>query len=112
METMERIATPGRDPFTNTADAGAYVPRTATESALVHLEMALNDGARVVCLQGPTGSGKTLLLRVLEERLEGEFASLRVPYSKLEPDEFCRWALDALGEESVGDPARALAARI
>jgi type II secretory pathway predicted ATPase ExeA len=108
----ERAATPERDPFANTADADAYVPRIATESALVNLEMALHDGARVVCLEGPPGSGKTLLLRVLEERLAGEFAVLRVPYSKLDADELCRWALDALSQEPAGDPARVLAARI
>lgn len=101
-----------RDPFANTADAAAYVPRTATEYALVSLEMALRDGARAVCLIGPTGSGKSLLLRVLEERLAGDFASLRVPYSKLDPDEFCCWALDALGERPGESPERALAARI
>lgn len=109
---MERIATIDRDPFANTADADAYVPRTATESALVGLEMALRDGARVVCLGGPSGSGKTLLLRVLEERLAADFSSLRVPYSKLDSDEFCHWGLAALGEAPSADPERALAARI
>ena len=109
---MERMATTERDPFANTADADAYVPRTATESVLVNLELALRDGARAVCLGGPPGSGKTLLLRVLEERLAGDFASVRVPYPKLDPDEFCRWGLDALGEAAAEDPERALAARI
>jgi type II secretory pathway predicted ATPase ExeA len=102
----------GRDPFTNTADVDAYVPRTATESVLVNLEMALRDGARVVWLTGPAGAGKTLLLRVLEERVAGDFAVLRVPYSKLDADEFFRWALDALGEPRAADAERALAARL
>ena len=101
-----------RDPFANTADADAYVPRTATEYTLVSLEMALHDGARVLCLTGPAGSGKSLILRVLEERIAEDFASLRVPYSKLDPDEFCRWGLDALGEQPVDGPDRALTARI
>jgi type II secretory pathway predicted ATPase ExeA len=109
---MERMATFGRDPFANTADTDAYVPRTATEFVLVELETALRDGARVLWLAGPAGSGKTLLLRVLEERLAGDFSSLRVPYSKLDPDEFCQWALDALNQEPAADGERALAARI
>lgn len=112
METTERIASFDRDPFSNTADADAYVPRTATESVLLDLELALRDGARVVCLEGPAGSGKTLLLRVLEERVAEDFSSLRVPYSKLDADEFCRWGLDALGEAPAADPECALAARI
>jgi type II secretory pathway predicted ATPase ExeA len=99
-----------RDPFSNTADA--YIARTATESALQGLEMALRGGARVVCLDGPAGSGKTLLLRVLEGRLAGDFSSLRVPYPKLDPDEFCRWGLAALGEPASADPEQALAERI
>ena len=100
-----------RDPFSNTANADAYIPRTATESVLVGLEMALHDGARVVCLDGPAGSGKTLLLRVLERRLVGDFATLRVPYPNLDPDEFFSWALASLRERGI-DAERALAERI
>ena len=103
---------PDRDPFANTADADAYVPRTATESVLVDLEMALRDGARWICLDGPAGSGKTLLLRVLEERIAADFSLLRVPYAKLDPDEFCCWGLESLGEELAADPECALAVRI
>jgi type II secretory pathway predicted ATPase ExeA len=109
---MDWTLTPERDPFANTADVDAYVPRTATESVLVNLEMELRDGARVVWLTGPAGSGKTLLMRVLEERVAGDFAALRVPYSKLDADELCRWALDALGEPPAADAEHALAARI
>jgi type II secretory pathway predicted ATPase ExeA len=109
---MERMVNLAPDPFANTADADAYVPRTGTELVLVELETALRDGAPVVWLSGPAGSGKTMLLRVLEGRLAGDFASLRVPYSKLDPDEFCRWALEALREEPLADSEYALAARI
>lgn len=103
----------GPDPFSNTADPGAYVPRTATEGVLVRLEMALREGARVICLRGPAGSGKTLLLRVLEERIEGDFESIRIPFPSLDPDEFCEWALAELNELERGpDPEQALAARV
>jgi len=106
------MTTVERDPFSDTTDPAAYVPRIATESALVQLEMALRDGARVVCLNGPAGSGKTMLLNVLEQRVAGEFRSLRVPYPKLDPDDFCQWGLAALCGSAAGDPERALAARI
>ena len=108
---MQSMSFADRDPFPNTTDAAGYVPRTATESVLVGLEMALRDGARVVCLEGPAGAGKTLLVRVLEERLAGDFAALRVPYPNLAPDEFFQWALASLRESSP-DPERALAERI
>jgi type II secretory pathway predicted ATPase ExeA len=100
------------DPFSDTNDPAAYVPRIATESALVEMEMALRDGARVVCLEGPPGSGKSMLLNVLEERFTGDFRALRVPYPKLDPDEFCHWGLAALRGTPVDDPERALAQRI
>jgi type II secretory pathway predicted ATPase ExeA len=100
------------DPFSDTTDPAAYVPRIATESALVEMEMALRDGARVICLEGPPGSGKSILLNVLEERFTGDFRALRVPYPKLEPDEFCHWGLAALHGTPADDPERALAERI
>lgn len=109
---MERMASPDRDPFSNTADPASYVPRTATEAVLVQLEMALRDGAPVVSLGGPDGAGKTLLLRVLVERLAGDFQPVLVPYPKLPPEEFCQWGLLALNEPSSADPERALSARI
>ena len=109
---MERMAIVERDPFSDTTDPAAYVPRIATESALVQLEMALREGARVVCLEGPVGSGKSLLLNVLEERVADEFRALRVPYPKLEPEEFCHWGLAALHGSPGDDPERALADRI
>jgi type II secretory pathway predicted ATPase ExeA len=103
----------GPDPFANTADPAAYVPRTATEGVLVRLEMALREGVRVICLHGPAGAGKTLLLRVLEERIEDDFESIRVPFPTLDPDDFCEWALAELNEiDRAPDPEQALAARI
>ena len=109
---VDRIANSERDPFSDTTDPAAYVPRIATESALVELEMALRDGARVVCLEGPAGSGKSMLLNVLEERVAADFRTLRVPYPKLDPEEFCHWGLAALRGSPTEDPERALAERI
>ena len=109
---MDRLPIAERDPFSDSTDPATYVPRIATESALVELEMALRDGSRVICLVGPAGSGKTILLNVLEERLAGDFRALRVPYPKLDPDEFCHWGLAALRGSHAEDPESALAQRI
>ena len=109
---MKRMMTVEPDPFSDTTSPTAYVPRIATESALVQMEMALRDGARVVCLEGPPGCGKSILVNVLEERFSGDFRALRVPYPKLDPDEFCHWGLAALSGSPVDDPERALAERI
>lgn len=109
---MDRVPPVERDPFSDTSDPAAYVPRIATEAVLVELEMALRDGVRVLCLEGPPGSGKSILLNVLGERFTGEFRALRIPYPKLEPDEFCHWGLAALDAAPAEDPERALAERI
>ena len=100
------------DPFSDTTDPSAYVPRIGTEAALVEMEMALREGARLVCLEAPPGAGKSILLNVLEERFTGDFRALRVPYPKLDPDEFCHWGLATLGGAPVDDPERALARHI
>lgn len=102
----------GSDPFPPTADPAAYVPRTATESVLVQLEMAVDDGARVMLLEGAPGSGRTLLLHVLAGRLDGRLMPLHVPYAKFTPRELCQWLLAALGEPCPEHPELALRARI
>ena len=101
-----------RDPFASTANPASYVPRTATEGALVRLEMALREDRPCVSLSGPDGAGKTLLLHILAHRLDGDFHSLYIPYPKLSPDGFCQWTLAALGAPRALHPEEALHGRI
>jgi type II secretory pathway predicted ATPase ExeA len=101
-----------RDPFSSTADPDSYVPRTATEAVLVRLEMALRAGAPAVVLGGPAGSGKTLLLRVLTERLDGDFQVVYAPYPKLAADEFFHWGMVALNQPPGDDPETTFRERI
>jgi type II secretory pathway predicted ATPase ExeA len=56
-------------PFAASPDSAAYYPATTHEQALDRLTRGLHDGAGVVLLTGPAGSGKTLLAQVLLERL-------------------------------------------
>ena len=88
----------GRDPFGGTTDAAAYVPRAACERVLERLIEALRGGARRIALTGPTGIGKTQLLRVLAQRLEQEAQTLILPYAAVEFDDLCHWSLGLLGE--------------
>lgn len=100
-----------RDPFVLTANPADYVPREATERALFELEAALGGGGRrPVLLSGPAGLGKTLLLRVLEERLQGRHAVVYVPHAALAPEEFAAWLLGLAGETAASDPWQALRA--
>jgi type II secretory pathway predicted ATPase ExeA len=92
------------DPFGVTCDPRAYVARPATEAALVTLAGALALGRRVCTLSGPPGLGKTLLLRVLEERLAGEADCIALPYAALGVDDLARWVLGLLGHDPVASP--------
>ncbi len=98
------------DPFGSTTDPAAYLPRPACEAALAQLIGALRTGARKLALTGPTGMGKTQLLRVLAVRLRAEAETLILPYAGLEFDDLCQWALGLLGEPegSIVPPGQAL----
>ena len=85
------------DAFGPTADPSAYVPRLALESVLAELVELTGRMPACAVLIGEPGLGKTLLLRVLAERLEGAFESLYVPFPRLDPAEFWAWAAAALG---------------
>lgn len=85
------------------ANPAAYVPRKASEAALAELEARVLESTRPVALTGPAGLGKTLLLRVLAERLRGRAVIAHVPYSSLPLADLCRWALEALGVPTRGD---------
>jgi len=98
------------DPFAPIADPAAYIPREATEKALAQLEHGFRHGRPVQVLSGPPGAGKTLLVRVLAERLAGDFRTLYLPYASLGFAELCGWILGLLGEAVGHFPDRELLA--
>jgi type II secretory pathway predicted ATPase ExeA len=99
------------DPFGATADPSRYVPREATERALVELERALLDQESPALLVGLPGIGKTLLLRLLRRRLEARLEVIHLPYAALPPAALANWALNEMKVPSSWDPVGALAIR-
>jgi hypothetical protein len=83
--------------FALAPDPAAYVPRLALESALAELTEGIGKTPSCAALTGEAGLGKTLLLQVLRERLEGSFECLYVPYARLDAAELWRWLAAALG---------------
>ena len=85
------------DAFGFTADPSAYFPRLALESALAELVAALEETPPCAALIGEPGLGKTLLLHVLEQRLEGAFECVYVPFPRLDAVELWAWIAGAIG---------------
>lgn len=98
---------PAPVPFGETSNPADYVPREATEEALLAVERAIRAG-RCAALTTPPGLGKSLLLRLMERRLTPEFQCLFLAYGALSISELCAWALGLMGEPAGEDPPAAL----
>lgn len=92
------------DPFGETSNPAEYVPREASEEALLAVERAVRAG-RTAALTAPPGLGKSLLLRLLAKRL-APGRCIFLPYAALTLEELCAWSLGLLGE-AVSDDSRA-----
>ena len=97
--------------FPAAPDPAAYVPRLAAEAALAELGEVIGKTPACAALSGEAGLGKTLLLKVLRERMLGAFECLYVPFPRLSPDELWRWAAVALGLGSGDDDRGAVLGR-
>ena len=73
------------------------------ECARNKVEEALRCGPDPILVSGPTGHGKTLLLRSLRTNAPSGFVPLLVPFSNVEPQEIARWIV-APTLSSIGDP--------
>ncbi len=96
------------DPFASTPDPALYVPRRASETVISTLISLLRVGSIQLALQGPAGIGKTLVLRLVAARLEGELRTLYLPHPTLPMDEIAAFILGLLDEPAGGCPEEAL----
>lgn len=87
---------PALDPLGTSADPRRYVPIPSSERALARLRA--NARKSPLLLRGPSGAGKTLLLRVLADReLHAGIDVVFSPFLHLAPDDIARWLLHLLG---------------
>lgn len=100
---MSHASVGASDPFPLTMDPSTYVPSPARERTLAQLDAALEAGV-VPCLEGPTGIGKTLLLRVFARRIAARYTPLYLPFPLLPAREICALALGLLGRRAAVPP--------
>ena len=82
---------PADDPFPASPQLASYVPLPSREQVAAYVSAKLTEAPGVVELSGPSGVGKSLLMRVLAERLRERFAAIHVPIPTLTPDELATW---------------------
>jgi hypothetical protein len=90
-------------------DPAHWLTTVGLESARLELEEALRAGPDPIVVSGPTGHGKTLLLRSLRTRPPRGFVPMFVPFSNVEPDELAGWILETANRHLGRDPAADLA---
>ena len=109
--------------FSELSDPAHYVPREETERVLGELLRRVARPAEATALVAPPGLGKTLLLRLLAERLRNKLQCVYLPYGAIGVRELSAWILgelrrtgklpkgwDASRSGVVGDPAAELRA--
>src|SRR3990167_6384022 len=72
-------------PFTLTPNTGFYCNLPGHQSALNVLLVGLRSGEGFLKITGEVGSGKTLLCRLLMEKLEENFVTAYIPNPDLSP---------------------------
>lgn len=96
--------------FSPVPDRSAYVARSATEAALAALVRELERGTRAAVLEGPAGIGKSLLLRLLPDRLGPGYELLHVVTGALPLPDLLALALGGRTGRGAQSPSRLLSA--
>lgn len=106
--TPGSTATYGRaDAFGETSNPQAYVPRESMDLALAKLEACAGQGVIGSVVAQP-GLGKTMLLRLLSQRLTPKLECVFLPYAALDLQGLCAWTIGLLGEAPSEEPEHGL----
>jgi type II secretory pathway predicted ATPase ExeA len=101
---------PPNDPFADHPNPAYYVARDASDGAFADLLECVGRPDLPAALLAPPGLGKTLLLRMLANRLPPALRGVYVPNPVLSPAELCAWTLGCLGSPPWPDPISVLGA--
>jgi len=95
--------------FVTTTSPRRYVPRAATEAALVWLERRIyGEAAAATLVTGAPGMGKSMLLRVFAQRMRDRFRSVAIPGLDTDAATLCTMLLDLLKVPPGADPEQTL----
>jgi type II secretory pathway predicted ATPase ExeA len=103
------IHSPHLNLFVASDDTRRYRARPATEEALAQLEQSiLVDRAETTLLVGPPGIGKSMLLRVLVQRLRRTLRTVTLGAGDIDAPTLCAFVLAQLRVEASNDPEQAV----
>jgi energy-coupling factor transporter ATP-binding protein EcfA2 len=103
------IYSPHLNLFVASDDTRRYLPRPATEQALATLERRITvDRADTTLLVGPPGIGKSMLLRVLIQRLRRTLRTVTLGIGDIDAPTLCAFVLAQLRLEASNDPEQAV----
>jgi hypothetical protein len=103
------VRSPRLNLFVQSDDPQRYLPRPATEDALMELEQRiLDDKADATLLVGPAGIGKSMLLRVVAQRLRRTLRVVRIGAGDISAPTLCALVLDQLHVDPSPDPEQAI----
>lgn len=91
--------------FGETANPDDYIPRPECEDVLLGLEQRVFDLGEPATLIAPPGMGKSLLLRVLAQRMADRGRRVELAYGALSFEDLCEWTLRLLGEPVTRMPS-------
>ncbi len=106
---LSPIHSPHLNLFVASDDTRRYLARPATEQALATLEQRIvEDHADTTLLVGPPGIGKSMLLRVLAQRLRRTLRTVTLGAGDIDAPTLCAFALAQLRIEASNDPEQAV----
>lgn len=92
-------------PFESITDRAAFFPSESQEGALMKLRYAIENERSAALLAGPAGTGKTTLVRLLEQQLDARFSPfVRLVFPQMSSRDLLVYLAEELGAPAADPP--------